>query len=75
MQEHIEYMAQVGQKASGSCLGGLQRDVGPPFGQIRLGGVRQAEGERLTNSFLPRLMIRAGSKSLVLPAARSASPR
>jgi hypothetical protein len=53
---------------------GFDSNVEPDFGEVSLGRVGQAEGERSANSFLPRAIMRVASKSLTRPAATSASP-
>jgi proteic killer suppression protein len=60
--------------ARGDVDGRIGSNGEPDFGEVRLGGIGQAEGERLANSFLPRSMMRSASKSFTRPSARSVSP-
>lgn len=55
-------------------LGRFDSQIRPDFGQVGFGGVRQTEGKRPANSFLPRSIILSMSKSATRPAVRSAMP-
>ena len=63
-----------GEQVCGDRLRSLDSDVGPYLGKIGFRRFGQAEGERAANSFLPRSMMRAASKSLTRPEATSANP-
>lgn len=52
-----------GDKSRGNSLRCFDRESGPDFGKVVFGRIGQEEGERAANSFLPRSMIRAASKS------------
>lgn len=63
MPERLERRFDRADKTVRDLLGSFRRQCGPDFCEIGLGGVGQSECERLANSFLPRSMIRAASKS------------
>jgi hypothetical protein len=63
MSKRLEGRFDGADKTVRDMLGSFRRQRGPYLGEIGFGGVGQSERERLANSFLPRSMIRAASKS------------
>ena len=69
---HAAMIAAMTREAMSADASEAMRE--PDFGEVGLGGIGQAEGERPANSFLPRSMMRSASKSCTRPSARSARP-
>ena len=65
---------EFAEKMRGNGLRGFGGEISPNLGQVGFRRLGQTERERLSNSFLPRSMMRPASKSRTRPAATSASP-
>lgn len=72
--KRLKRAAECMDEVGGYALRGFGGDRCPDFDEVGFRRLRQTEDERRVNSSLPRLMIRAGSKSPTRPAATSASP-
>ena len=70
LPQRLEALLDRVDEARGDLFRRFSGERGPNFG----GCFGQTEGERPANSFLPRSMIRAASKSFTRPSARSVSP-
>ena len=63
MPQGFEMTFKRGEKARGDPLGRLGCQGCPNLGEVGLGEIGQAEGERPRNSFFPRFTMRFRSKS------------
>ena len=70
----LERVLDLFDKTGRNRLVRLAGKVGPDFSEVGFRRLGQTERERLANSFLPRAITDAGSKSFTRPAATSASP-
>ena len=74
MEQRLAILLDLVDEPRRRRLGGFDRNIEPDFGEVGFRRIGQAESERSANSFLPRSMIRAASKSFTRPAATSARP-
>jgi len=74
MAHRIKRSFEFVEKSRRDGFRGFGGEISPNLGQVGFRRLGQTEDERLSNSFLPRSMMRPASKSRTRPAATSASP-